>query len=81
MEAVVFSQEVNVVPQTRGQQLSPVLQPFDLMTGRCDRRAFLCEFDHLTNRSSEQRRQPILVDELRSGSSEVEFCAAKICHG
>ncbi len=52
----------------RSQQISLDDTPFYHCVSRCVRRAFLCGFDQLTNRSYEHRRQQIQDDMLRLSS-------------
>ena len=52
----------------RSQQISLDDTPFYHCVSRCVRRAFLCGFDRLTNRSFEHRRQQIQDDMLRLSS-------------
>ncbi len=52
----------------RSQQISLDDTPFYHCVSRCVRRAFLCGFDQLTNRSYEHRRQQIQNDMLRLAS-------------
>ena len=52
----------------RSQQISLDDTPFYHCVSRCVRRAFLCGFDTLTNRSFEHRRQHIQDDMLRLAS-------------
>ena len=52
----------------RSQQISLDDTPFYHCVSRCVRRAFLCGFDQLTNRSFEHRRQQIQDDMLRLAS-------------
>ena len=63
-----FAVEVFAVTKPRRQQISLIDTPYYLITTRCVRRAYLCGFDRLKNRSYEHRRQQIQDDILRFAS-------------
>jgi len=67
------------MPQARKYQVAPEVTPYYHCISRCVRRAFLCGYDRLTERSFEHRRQWI-VDRLKAlvQAFAVDICAYAI---